>query len=50
MADLNIQKVNEVYLKIDTEPHIEHEPPSINVAVAQIFQASVRGATARASF
>ena len=25
MADLIIQKVNEVYLKIDTEPHIEHE-------------------------
>ena len=25
MADLNIQKVNEVYLKIETEPHIEHE-------------------------
>ena len=25
MADLSIQKVNEVYLKIDTEPHIEHE-------------------------
>ena len=25
MADLVIEKVNEVYLKIDTEPHIEHE-------------------------
>jgi len=25
MADLIIQKVNEVYLKIETEPHIEHE-------------------------
>jgi len=25
MADLSIQKVNEVYLKIETEPHIEHE-------------------------
>ena len=25
MADLTIQKVNEVYLKIKTEPHIEYE-------------------------
>jgi len=25
MADLTIQKVNEVYLKIETEPHIEYE-------------------------
>ena len=25
MADLKIQKVNEVYLQIKTEPHIEHE-------------------------
>lgn len=25
MADLTIEKVNEVYLKISTEPHIEHE-------------------------
>ena len=25
MADLVIEKVNEVYLKIETEPHIEHE-------------------------
>ena len=25
MTDLTIQKINEVYLKIDTEPHIEYE-------------------------
>ena len=25
MADLTIEKVNEVYLRISTEPHIEHE-------------------------
>lgn len=25
MADLTIEKVNEVYLKVSTEPHIEHE-------------------------
>ena len=25
MADLTIEKVNEVYLKITTEPHIEYE-------------------------
>ena len=25
MADLTIQKINEVYLKVDTEPYIEHE-------------------------
>ena len=25
MADLNIQKVNEVYLQVKTEPHIEYE-------------------------
>ena len=25
MADLVIEKVNEVYLKVETEPHIEHE-------------------------
>jgi superfamily II DNA or RNA helicase len=25
MADLTIEKINEVYLKITTEPHIEHE-------------------------
>ena len=25
MAHLIIEKVNEVYLKIDTEPHVEHE-------------------------
>ena len=25
MADLTIEKVNEVYLKISTEPHIEYE-------------------------
>jgi len=25
MADLTIEKVNEVYLRITTEPHIEYE-------------------------
>ena len=25
MSHLNIQKINEVYLKIETEPHIEYE-------------------------
>ena len=46
MADLTIQKVNEVYLKIKTEPHIEYELRDRFTFEVQIkVHASVRGNT-----